>query len=93
LAKGRNLPDWYLEEPVLLPGEDFYINAFWDLSTCRQIGMDSGPIPWDKIHEYGLHTGLDDDILKMFVSIIRTMDTGYLDWQTEQTNKGGSKSS
>jgi hypothetical protein len=39
------------KEPNLGPF-DFYIESFFELSTCRQIGMALGPIPFTTILEY-----------------------------------------
>lgn len=61
--------------------------AFWDLNTCRQIGMGLGQIPWDKIVEYGYHAGLERVIIDPFVRIIQTMDAKYLNWKEEQSQK------
>lgn len=92
IEKGRELPEWYLESEPPNPelGEDFFFEAFWSLHTTRNLGMGMGPIPWDKIVEYGFFHELDRDMLHAFVSIIRAMDNAYLEWQAEQAdrNKG-----
>ncbi len=88
LRKGRKPPKWYLEEPTPGRMDYFYTTAFNDLNTCRYIGMDIGPIPWDKINEYGHKAGLVYDILKAFIRIIRLMDDAYLVSRKEtQLNK------
>lgn len=77
-----------MEEPHLYPGDEFYLRAFSELSTCRFMGFDgSGPIPWKDIVQYGLFSDLDEDLLKAFIRIIRHMDDGYLQWQREQRPK------
>jgi hypothetical protein len=68
----------------MYPGDIFYISAFYDLSTCREIGMALGPIPWDKIYIYSHHKGLDEDLIDPFIQIIREMDAGYLNWNKKQ---------
>lgn len=62
-----------------MPGEDFYLRAFNDLSTTRQIGMAAGPIPWDKIVQYADRVGLEPDVSMSFVRIVRRMDDTYLE--------------
>ena len=79
LAKGRAAPSWYYERPESEAGDDFYIAAFWELSTERAFGMSLGPIPWSVIVEYGMVHGLDDDVLAVFVQVIRQMDGAYLE--------------
>lgn len=84
IAKGRELPDWVDKEPVILPGDEFYIQAWFELDTCRQVGMDLGLIPWDKIVFYGQFHGMEEDVLEAFIQIIRQMDGAYLKRKGQQ---------
>lgn len=90
-AKGRELPTWYMEEPCLLPGDEFYLKAFWDLNTERAIGFSIGPIPWKSIVEYATWSQLADDVARTFVYTMREMDSAYLkhvaDKQEKETPK------
>jgi hypothetical protein len=86
-AKNRPLPSWYLEEPPLLWPCDYFMNAFWALSTERQIGMAPGPIPWSKMVEYGRYSGLEDDMIELLVFLMRYMDTAFREWRSEQDKK------
>lgn len=65
--------------------DPFYLRSFWDLSTERP--FDGGLIPWSRIREYGLHVGLDDDIIDAFIALIRAMDGAYLKWIAEQAER------
>ena len=87
IKRGLNLPQWYLEDPAPGPQDDFYLRAFWDLSTEREVGFGVGPIPWSKIVEYGELEGLDLDVMRSFVRVVREMDTGYLKWQSDEADK------
>ncbi len=78
IEKNRPLPDWFENEPLLLPGDEFYIGAFHNLGTCRQYGMTVGPIPWNIIVEYAALHELDNELTKGFVKIISEMDKAYL---------------
>lgn len=79
IAKRKPLPDWYEDEPPLFPGDEFYLQSFWDLSTCRAIGMSPGPIPWTAIVEYARYKQLDSGMLGPFVDIMRRLDAVYLE--------------
>ena len=68
-------------------GDDFFLRAFADLGSCRQFGMSSGPIPWDKILLYGTVSGLEPDVLRVFTDIIRALDETYLEDQQVQEEK------
>lgn len=70
-----------------MPGEDFYIRAFWDLTTERQLGMAMGSIPWSKIDDYGRKSGLDSDTMDLFRVLIRELDNAYLKWASEQQDR------
>lgn len=90
-AKGRDLPTWYTEEPCLLPGDEFYMKAFWDLGTGRAIGFAIGPIPWRDIVEYADRHKLDEDVAGAFVYVIREMDAKYLAHVAEKQDKNTPK--
>lgn len=85
ILKGRRLPNWYLDEPQIVGIESFYINSYWDLSSTRR--FQDGPIPWDKIVEYGKQKGLEYGILDSFVAIVRAMDAAFLEWRREQADR------
>ena len=72
-----------MEEPLLLPGDQFYFNAFHELSTTRSIGFSIGPIPWDKIVSYAEIAGLDEDLRTDFQQVIRVLDNAYLKWSAD----------
>jgi hypothetical protein len=82
--KGREPPKWYLEEPPREIFDDFYLAAFWSLSTCRPMGFSPGPIPWNHIRDYAEYAGLDRENTFAFEAIIRAMDGAYLDRLAEQ---------
>lgn len=72
------LPDWWDKCPPEVRGDAFYITAFWELSSCRQFGQFVGPIPWDKILQYGLVKGLDPEMLRVLEVVVRELDEVYL---------------
>lgn len=72
------LPDWWLNKPSGARGDDFYIRAFWELSSCRDFGNFLGPIPWDKIILYGERKGLDEAMIGVLELVIRELDEVYL---------------
>ena len=89
MRKKRPLPKWYLEEPMVTPVDYFYYESFWDLSSTRLFEL--GPIPWNRIIEYGYYIGLDDVMLEAFTSIIKALDTSYLDWSRDQRDRQRTK--
>lgn len=63
----------------LLPGLDEWLDAFWRLSTERQIGMAVGPIPDSAITRWIADNNLKSEA-KTFRRCIRAMDNVYLNY-------------
>lgn len=76
-AAGRDVPA-FLKRPDLEPGLDFYMVAFNELSTCRQMGMSVGPIPWDAVQAYADSFGLDDETADTLLRMVRALDAAFL---------------
>lgn len=85
-ARKQNLPlpDKIKNAPILLPGLQFYYQAFLDLSTCRPLGMPEGPIPWSAINIYAERQDLTDDDYERFFTLLRAMDAAYLDYRDKK---------
>lgn len=71
----------------MLPGEEFYLEAFWSLSTERQVGQALGRIPWSRAMLYAVKEGVEPDMLGPFWRILYEMDTGYLEHQRNEHDK------
>lgn len=81
LEKGRQPPEWFLNEPVLPePWQHWIMDAFWDLNTCRPSADYSASIPWDKIVQYAEFHNLDSESAIVLVDIVRMMDNAYQEW-------------
>lgn len=88
--RGQRPPSFIEEAPELLPGLEIYFEAFGELSTCRPfIGMDGvpGPIPWDKMRDWGRQTGFEAEELEYFLRMLRALDDEYLIWAIKRRNK------
>lgn len=69
---------------------DFYMLAFGELGSCRQIGMAVGPIPFTAIVEYSRLYDVGD--FERFLYLIRRMDAEFLRLQmAKQDSKTSSK--
>ncbi len=75
------------EEPGVERGDEFYLRAFWELSSERQFGQAIGPVPWSKIVQYGVRRNLDDAMMVVFESVVRNLDEAYLKWQRDQQKR------
>jgi hypothetical protein len=60
------------------PTRDFAVSlclrAWADLSTCRSIGMATGPIPWTSIIEWADFHELDREAAQILAHVIRQLD-------------------
>lgn len=68
-----------------------YMTAFHRLSTCRQVGMGLGPIPWNSIGEYATMQELDQEHTEALYYFIERMDAAFLDWSSKQSKSSGDK--
>lgn len=76
--KGWPLPEEIKNKPELLPGLDLYYLAFFDISDCRSMGMQVGPIPWTVVRTYANELGFDQDQTEALHYHIRMMDDEFL---------------
>lgn len=84
MQTGMPIPDFIKNAPELMPGLEVFLQAFWDLSTCRQIGMGLGPIPWTSVESYATLYFESDGFKQDLHFHIRQLDAAYLEW----ANKG-----
>jgi len=68
------------DAPELMPGLQLYTRAFRELSTCRQIGMGIGPIPWTAVNDWINQNDLTQDQAETLRHHIQAMDQAYLEW-------------
>lgn len=71
--------------------DQFYLDCFWDLNSCRRVGMSLGSIPWDSIYLYATdHLQFPPNLRGFFIKLIRTLDNSYLEWIEKSRSKDNS---
>lgn len=92
IKKKRPLPDWYLDEPTLLPGDDFYVREFWILDTTRPRGDGVvGPLSVPAMEDRGERRhGFGPVALDLYVLVLRRLDATYLEWKSRDAGTPGS---
>lgn len=85
---GEKLPDRILNAPTIPEFMEFYVDAFFDLSTDRQIGFGEGPIPHQSISNYCGKLEFEYDEECDFIYFIRLMDSVYLKFREKKNKKG-----
>lgn len=91
----RPLPKAIRDAPELQFGLELYYGAFFDLHSCRSVGMGEGPIPWISIAEYCFINEVRGETAEDLFYLVRAMDNAYLGHREKQLKKqgkvGGSK--
>lgn len=79
MRSGQPIPRVMAEAPELTLGLQLYMDAWYDLSTCRSSGMSAGPIPWLAIYEWATLHELDEDQRELLHAYIPAMDATYFE--------------
>lgn len=66
------------DRPELEPQLEWLWDAFWDLSSDRQVGFSAGPIMWASLDAYARRHRINGAIFNRFVSLLRKMDREFL---------------
>ncbi len=82
------LPKAIQNAPELELGLDFFYVAFLELSSCRQIGMEEGPIPWTAIDTYCFRFELESEMRDDMFHFVRSLDNEYLRFRKSKSGKG-----
>lgn len=91
--RGLPVPDHFYA-PFLEEYLHSYMHAFWELCTCRVIGMSgAGPIPWDSLDRWAERHGYDEDqvLYDDFVFLMRQLDMVFLEDQEDRRKREQSK--
>jgi len=83
----RPIPSAIQNAPVLFLGLELYYDAFFDLQSCRSVGMAEGPISWISIYDYAARNQFSEgqhDDLHYFIS---RMDAAYLKHREKESKK------
>jgi hypothetical protein len=85
------VPAALLAKPDLLPGAQFYMDAFWDLSGDRQLGAmgGAGRIPFTALDRWAERHGVEGRQFDLLRAVIRRLDDIYLERLAEQIRGSG----
>lgn len=82
------LPESIANAPQLHLGLELYFDAFFDLSTCRTVGLaGAGPIPWSSIRDYAVTFELSEEQMEDLFYYVRVMDNAFMAYH--RPKKGG----
>lgn len=81
MRAGGRVPNKIANAPSLCLGLQIYLDAWFDLNSCRPAGMNEGPIPWTQVEDYGRSMELSQDTLDDLHHHIREMDMEYFSFK------------
>lgn len=84
IKRRQPLPEKIANAPTIRQGLEVYYVAFWELSTCRPIGMGVGQIPWTAIDQYAARQGWEGERYEDLVDFTRAMDRTFMAYQSER---------
>lgn len=87
LRQGIEFPDKIKNAPSLFMGLELFFKAWLDLSTCRNNGLEEGPIPWEGIRNYCNEYGIVGELREDMYYLVRAVDNVYLKHRREKAKK------
>jgi hypothetical protein len=84
MRQKRPLPEKITNMPELRLGLELYYVAFWDLSTCRPVGLGIGAIPWLAIRDYALAFEFDEEQAEYLFYCVRRMDNAFIEFHSKK---------
>lgn len=83
-ARAIPLPEKIANKPFLWMGLELFYHAFFDLNTCRPVGMALCPIPWLCMRDYARTFEFDEDQEERLYYFIRQMDDAFLQYHDKK---------
>lgn len=75
------------ERPQLMAGLDYYYDAFFQLSTTRQVGFGVSLISWLNIQQYAMVCELDTMATYFLHRVVATLDPIYVEHVSRESKK------
>jgi len=72
------MPEWADNEPLIHPGDEFFLSAFHLLNTGETRST------WSEIVLFADRHGIDKDFSDIFVSIIRELESVYFEFSSKK---------
>ena len=87
LRSNQPFPEKIGNAPHLLLGLDFFFKAWMELGSCRTVGMEEGPIPWESIRNYCAEYDIVGELREDMFFFIRSLDNAYLEHRRTKAKK------
>jgi hypothetical protein len=81
------LPSRIQNAPEVEIGLGLFLNAFYDLDSCRPVGWEEGPIPWTAMAEYCLAHDIHGEQREALLHHVRALDLEYLKYRRSKRPK------
>lgn len=83
------IPERIRNKPRLHFNLSFFLDAFLELDTDRDVGMGFGPIPWSSLHNYAVVHELCGGAYDDFMYLLRQLDNAYIKHITSKGANSG----
>lgn len=87
---GEPIPDRIRNRPRLRFELIFFLDAFYELDTDRNVSVSFGPIPWSSLNNYALAHEISGEDYHDFMYLVRAVDTAYIKHMREKSGNGES---
>lgn len=81
------IPDKIRNAPQLRLGLELYLEAFYDLNSCRQSGWGLSPIPWTAMRDYAEAFDFDEDQAESLFHHVPVLDQAFRKYHEERKPK------
>ena len=68
-------------------GLETIYDGFLELTSCRDVGMSEGPIPWTAMNTYCEVFDIHGEHKLDFFYLVRSLDNAYLNYQANKQEK------
>lgn len=82
----KRIPESIRNAPELHMGLEIYLDAFFELSSSRSLGMGPGPIPWTAVQLYGEAIDLPPEQMSELHYFIPCMDEVWIKHQNAKSS-------
>lgn len=85
---GEPIPDRIKNKPRLRYELAFFLDAFYELDTDRNMSVSFGPIPWSSLNNYAVAHEITGEDYHDFMYLVRAVDSAYIKHMREKTQHG-----
>lgn len=84
------LPEFLENVPEVELGNELYLRAFMELSSCRELGFGmEGPIPWNQIRDWCAFHDITGETRDDLFHLVKVLDLAFLRFSRNKARDAG----